>query len=91
MAREKGEVCARADTLQMNGTAPLQLDARRGLVRAVLIWRALPYVQPGSAIVIAAKRETLPFPGSATATLRTVVFGNSKVLTAFLPATLTAR
>jgi hypothetical protein len=54
-------------------------------------WRALPYVQPGSVIVYAAKenleRRGELFPAPVPASSRLIVFGNSKVLTGFIPAT----
>lgn len=52
--------------------------------------RALPYVQPGSVIIYAAK-ENLErggelYPASVPSSSRLLIFGNSKVLTGFVPA-----
>lgn len=70
-------------------------DYRFGSLLAILWiafylpWRALPYIQPGSVIVYAAKEnlergEDL-YPARVPSSSRLLVFGNSKVLTGFIP------
>ncbi len=49
------------------------------------VWRTFPYIRPGAVIVTEAKRGALPFPEAVPQSRRLVVFGNSKVLTGFLP------
>ncbi len=57
-------------------------------------WRNLPYVRSGAETVYAAKeaqeREGRLFPASVPPSRRVVVFGNSKVLTGFVPAVFDA-
>lgn len=84
----------------MTGTSPPgSPESRAGLFLGLLAilwslfyaaWRELPYVRAGAAIIYSAKehqeRQGQIFPPAVPVDARLIVFGNSKVLTGFIPA-----
>lgn len=53
-------------------------------------WYQFPYIRPGAVVIYAAKesseRQGTVFPANVPRSRRLIVFGNSKVLTGFIPA-----
>ena len=58
-------------------------------------WRELPYIRPGAIIVYTAKetseRDGTLFPSTVPPSRQLIVFGNSKVLTGFMPTVFDAQ